>query len=123
MSNHLTSRIGLLLVAASLGFTRQAVAATPQLDEPATEVAVEVTAVTDDLVATSAECDESDQLNYTPAVARESTTDTSVVLVAAAKCKRCQDRPWCGCTYNGLPRVSCNPCCYGNLGIQQICLD
>lgn len=27
-------------------------------------------------------------------------------------CKRCKDRPWCGCTYNGAPRISCDPCCY-----------
>lgn len=27
-------------------------------------------------------------------------------------CKRCKGRPWCECTYNGAPRISCNPCCY-----------
>jgi hypothetical protein len=32
--------------------------------------------------------------------------------VAAKPCKPCKDRPWCGCTYNGAPRISCNPCCY-----------
>ena len=42
---------------------------------------------------------------------------------AGRPCKSCKDRPWCGCTYNGLPRVSCSPCCYGNLGIPQVCLD
>ena len=27
-------------------------------------------------------------------------------------CKRCKGRPWCECTYNGAPRISCDPCCY-----------
>ena len=42
---------------------------------------------------------------------------------AGRPCKSCKDRAWCGCTYNGLPRVSCTPCCYGNLGIPQVCFD
>ena len=24
----------------------------------------------------------------------------------------CQAQPWCECTYNGAPRISCDPCCY-----------
>ena len=40
-----------------------------------------------------------------------------------ARAKSCKDRPWCKSTYNGLPRVSCNPCCYGNLGVPMICFD
>src|SRR5512134_1872530 len=24
----------------------------------------------------------------------------------------CPDQPWCECTYNGAPRISCDPCCY-----------
>jgi hypothetical protein len=24
----------------------------------------------------------------------------------------CPDQPWCECTYQGHPRVSCDPCCY-----------
>ena len=43
--------------------------------------------------------------------------------VDAKPCKPCKDRPFCGCTYNGMPRVSCNPCCWGHLGIPQICAD
>jgi hypothetical protein len=27
-------------------------------------------------------------------------------------CRACPDQPWCSCTYNGHPRVSCDPCCY-----------
>ncbi|MGH9868667.1 MAG: hypothetical protein ACREAA_10965 [Candidatus Polarisedimenticolia bacterium] len=27
-------------------------------------------------------------------------------------CKDCKGRPFCTCSYNGHPRVSCNPCCY-----------
>lgn len=41
---------------------------------------------------------------------------------AGPGCKACKDRPWCGCSYNGLPRVSCNPCCYGSGG-NYTCLD
>jgi len=39
-------------------------------------------------------------------------------------CKPCsKDRRWCGCTYNGMPRASCDPCCYTNdIGI-LVCLD
>ena len=57
-------------------------------------------------------------LNFTPADPEEAD-----VALSAKPCKACQDRPWCKCTYNGLPRVSCNPCCYGNLGIPQTCFD
>ena len=24
----------------------------------------------------------------------------------------CHDQPWCECTYQGAPRISCDPCCY-----------
>ena len=44
-------------------------------------------------------------------------------LTSAASCKPCKNRTWCKCTYNGLPRVSCDPCCYGNLGIPMTCFD
>jgi len=27
-------------------------------------------------------------------------------------CKTCKQQPWCGCTYQGHPRISCDPCCY-----------
>ncbi len=66
--------------------------------------------------------------NATPAVESKDTTSFNDFLTTEAAaggkgCKSCQDRPWCSCRYNGLPRVSCNPCCYGNLGIPQVCLD
>ena len=35
-------------------------------------------------------------------------------------CRACQAQPWCGCTYNGYPRISCDPCCYST-GFGQIC--
>lgn len=33
---------------------------------------------------------------------------------AASKkpCRTCPDKPYCTCTYNGQPRISCDPCCY-----------
>ena len=58
------------------------------------------------------------ELNFPPADA-----DAADVAASAKGCKQCQGRTWCHCSYNGLPRVSCNPCCYGNLGIPQVCLD
>ena len=53
----------------------------------------------------------------------ESPTLLATNLASPASCKPCKNRTWCKCTYNGLPRVSCNPCCYGNLGIPQVCFD
>ena len=35
-------------------------------------------------------------------------------------CKACTQQPWCACTYNGYPRVSCDPCCYQTYA-GQIC--
>jgi len=60
----------------------------------------------------------------------EASTSESVAAPAtaesttqAAGCKPCKDRTWCKCTYNGMPRASCNPCCYvNNIGVLT-CLD
>ncbi len=38
------------------------------------------------------------------------------------RCKKCKDRPWCGCTLNGAPRISCDPCCYDTQPFPT-CLD
>ena len=65
--------------------------------------------------------------NATPAIVSSDTAFTDFLTADAvangASCKSCKGRPWCSCRYNGLPRVSCDPCCYGNLGIPQVCLD
>jgi hypothetical protein len=37
-------------------------------------------------------------------------------------CKPCKDRPWCECSYNGHPRISCDPCCY-DAQPYPICFD
>jgi hypothetical protein len=69
-------------------------------------------------------------LNFTPV--EEPKSDLELALLAvfpdavttAAKrkpCKACPDQPWCACTYNGYPRVSCDPCCYVNNFGLQIC--
>ena len=55
------------------------------------------------------------------------TTEPEVEAMAGGPgrgCKPCKkDRRWCACTYNGLPRASCDPCCYTNdIGI-LVCLD
>ena len=39
---------------------------------------------------------------------------------APKHCKACSAQPWCACTYNGNPRISCDPCCYSTYA-GQIC--
>src|SRR5215467_330050 len=39
-------------------------------------------------------------------------TGASFEPSAAGGCKACKQQPWCGCTYQGHPRISCDPCCY-----------
>lgn len=63
-----------------------------------------------------------DAVAAAPGASDGQCTEAPDASTAARPCKKCQDRPWCGCTYNGLPRISCNPCCYGNI-TAQICLD
>jgi hypothetical protein len=41
---------------------------------------------------------------------------------AVGRCKACKLQPWCGCTYQGHPRISCDPCCYQAYP-QPICLS
>ncbi len=42
---------------------------------------------------------------------------------AARSCRPCKDKPYCKCTYNGIPRASCDPCCYFSYPTGYICLD
>ena len=51
--------------------------------------------------------------------------DTDGSTAQAAKpCKKCQGREWCGCSYQGKPRISCNPCCYqGPFDPYPVCYD
>ena len=91
---------------------------TPQIDvvaavepvEPAAEVAPVAAAEPIDI-------DEACELNYTPA----DPQDDAAAPSSKPSCRSCRDNPGCACRYNGLPRVSCDPCCWGNLGIPQIC--
>ena len=55
----------------------------------------------------------------------EALGDEAPVLQASKPpCKSCKGREWCGCTYNGKPRVSCNPCCYqGPTDPLPVCFD
>ena len=71
------------------------------------------------LDASEAACETAQDADFTLASQPQELFTTA----AAQPCKNCKDRTWCHCSYNGLPRVSCNPCCYGNLGIPQVCLD
>ena len=126
MSQRLTIRVTFVMVVALATLTPGwAVDTQPQTDESVAEIAGNVTDVADianDVVEESADCDVAVELNFTPSVAPDtSSTEDSMM---AAGCRHCsKDRTWCKCTYNGLPRVSCDPCCYGNLGIPQVCLD
>lgn len=38
-------------------------------------------------------------------------------------CKTCPNKPYCTCTYNGQPRVSCEPCCWRTYSGGLICAD
>jgi len=49
----------------------------------------------------------------------ESAVDQSK---SAKPCKTCPEKPYCTCTYNGQPRVSCEPCCYLTR-TGEICFD
>ena len=60
-------------------------------------------------------------LNYTPVegtevqlqVVPEVENDAATPNAKPPKgCRACQEQPWCACTYNGHPRISCDPCCY-----------
>jgi hypothetical protein len=42
----------------------------------------------------------------------EGGAGSALVPAAAGGCKACKAQPWCGCTYQGHPRISCDPCCY-----------
>ena len=64
--------------------------------------------------------DDSTPVDAVESVATPVATTSST---QAASCKPCKDRTWCKCTYNGLRRASCNPCCYVNdIGVYT-CLD
>ena len=56
-----------------------------------------------------------------PAIA--CSDSSSAEPAAKGGCKACPNKPYCGCTYNGAPRVSCEPCCYFSYEYGTICLD
>ena len=115
------ARFALALVAAVSAFVGTALAEeTPKVVTP--EVAVVATVDPVDPEAAISTADPADltdacELNYTPADGE----DDGLTMSAKPPCKNCSQNPTCACRYNGLPRVSCNPCCWGNLGIPQIC--
>jgi hypothetical protein len=97
----------------------------PKVQDPK-DVKVEVVVTVETAVAVEAsspvEADLCDEELFTPATP-ETPTLLATNLATAASCKPCKNRTWCKCTYNGLPRVSCDPCCYGNLGVPMTCFD
>ena len=60
---------------------------------------------------------------------RAATSDPACVDSAAGQslsnkpCRTCSGKPYCTCTYNGQPRLSCEPCCYRTFNGGEICLD
>lgn len=58
-------------------------------------------------------------LDYTPVdgveldSALQLGTEKEAVAPKPKPCRQaCPDQPWCECTYQGAPRISCDPCCY-----------
>ena len=50
--------------------------------------------------------------------------DGDMTVQAKPGCKKCQGREWCECSYQGKPRISCNPCCYqGPTDPLPVCFD
>jgi len=98
-------------------------------DPPAQSVEVPAAAVAParsaeaPVAETAAECDDASLSSETPSIGNDAIGFTEGSATAAAACKPCKDRTWCKCTYNGMTRSSCNPCCYrNNIGVLT-CLD
>ena len=120
MTRRFSGRVGLVLViAAALSAAGLTLAALNGISAPEVDRAAATSTILQ-LDPAASSCDEVQLLDYTPAVQAD---ENSSIFTTAPGCKACKDRQWCKCTYNGLPRVSCNPCCYGNLGIPQVCFD
>ena len=102
--------------AAQPAATPRPIAAEPAVTEPAqqpVEPVVEVDAACEDAPVSSEAIPPADGAMITPEDAR----------TEAAGCKPCKGRTWCKCTYNGMARASCDPCCYrNNIGVLT-CLD
>ena len=47
-----------------------------------------------------------------PLLSTSQAPGVSFEPAAPGGCKACKQQPWCGCTYQGYPRISCDPCCY-----------
>ena len=88
-----------------------------------TMVGIAVTALVS-VVTPTLPVDEAVQASASTFETADETCDQATLEsnASGARCRPCKDRPWCDCSYNGLPRVSCNPCCYGS-GANYTCLD
>jgi len=103
----------IILVAIALAaFAAEAPAPVPSTED--TSAAVEIEPNAQDQNA----CVETAQDDALAAAGFEATP------VAPGGCKTCKGRSWCTCSYQGKPRISCNPCCYqGALDPFPICFD
>jgi len=75
------------------------------------------------VIEVDAACEDADVSSNASTLADDPMIAPEAAKTEAAGCKPCKGRTWCKCTYNGMPRSSCDPCCYrNNIGV-QICLD
>jgi len=93
---------------------------------PATAPAVTVEAIQVEAPAAEvdSDCEEATFTSATADATLEAAVASSDSQLVAAGCRKCDGRPWCKCTYNGMHRYSCDPCCYTNdIGGIIVCLD
>lgn len=74
-------------------------------------------------VEEASECDDVTLPSEFSAVYGVAASALAEAATPAAGCKPCKGRTWCKCTYNGMARVSCDPCCYRNNFGVMTCLD
>lgn len=116
-----------LMIGGSVRACDEAAAATPAPAAAVTNVKVVAPAVpeaTTDVVEPVVESEADCEGLALPGEDLTSSVETET-QVAAAACKQCpKPRAWCKCTYNGMRRYSCDPCCYTNdIGGVIVCLD
>ena len=99
-------------------------AAVPTAPAAPLQPAAPIVAAQPEAVPVESECDDSAITNDGTALESLATPATPVSAeTQAAACKTCAGKKYCKCTYNGMHRASCDPCCYANdIGVLT-CLD
>jgi hypothetical protein len=101
-----------------------AYAGTPMAQTPPLAPSAPVVTAQPEAVPFQVECDDAAIVNDGAALETLATPATPVSAeTQAAACKTCAGKKYCKCTYNGMHRASCDPCCYANdIGVLT-CLD